>query len=157
MTRTTALLALFATLALTLAGCRGSTVGDPCVPENVPLTLVEEEGMPPRIEVGFAAGEVVVEASSVQCRTRTCLVYNDIPLAQTLDPDAVSDDELDNQIYCSCRCDAPPGSDTPTCACPGGFECVPNVVPQGGEGLRGGYCIRRFPGDGLAAQFGPAS
>ncbi len=157
MTRTPALLPLFALLALALVGCRGSIVGDPCVPEIVPVTVVEEEGLPPENVTGFAAGEVFVESQSVQCRTRTCLVFNDFPTAAVLDPEAVSDEQLDNQVYCSCRCEAPPGSNTPTCDCPSGFACVPNVINQGGEGLRGGYCIRRFAGDDLEEQFGPAS
>lgn len=43
--------------------------------------------------------------------------------------------------YCTCRCDAD-GAELPVCACPDGFACQPDVVPEGGDGARGGYCIR---------------
>lgn len=57
---TPALLALG--LGLLGVGCAASGVGDPCTPEAVP-------------RCGFAATEVYVETSSVQCRTRVCVVY----------------------------------------------------------------------------------
>lgn len=56
-------LALGASAAGTLgAGCAASGVGDPCTPEAVP-------------RCGFAATEVYIETSAVQCRTRVCVVY----------------------------------------------------------------------------------
>ncbi len=45
-----------------VSGCAASGVGDPCVPEAIP-------------ECGFTNRESYVETSSVQCRTRVCLVY----------------------------------------------------------------------------------
>ncbi|MEM1418549.1 MAG: hypothetical protein AAGH15_26885 [Myxococcota bacterium] len=138
MTRTTSrLLFLVFASALGLFGCRGSIVGDPCVPEIVP-------------EEGFQAGEVFLETSSVQCRTRTCLVFQPEDAAPLV-PDQLTDDELIERVYCSCRCAPLAGTDTntPTCDCPSGFDCVEGIVTQGGDGLTGGYCIRRFDGDGL--------
>ncbi|MBN8614267.1 MAG: hypothetical protein J0L92_26950 [Deltaproteobacteria bacterium] len=44
------------------SGCAASGVGDPCIPEAIP-------------ECGFTSRESYVETSSVQCRTRVCLVY----------------------------------------------------------------------------------
>ena len=49
-------------LALALTACTGSPVGDPCIPESIPAG-------------GFDAQEVYLETSSVQCRTRVCMVY----------------------------------------------------------------------------------
>ena len=109
-------------LALAAVGCKpGSGVGDPCDPESVPGG-------------GFDAQEVYLETSSVQCRTRVCMVYEIAGLP---------DDSAANQakVYCTCRCDAPEGSNAPTCACPGGFECE-TILEQGGTGIQGGYCVR---------------
>jgi hypothetical protein len=50
-------------LAFTAVGCKpGTGVGDPCDPESVPGG-------------GFDRQEVYLETSSVQCRTRVCMVY----------------------------------------------------------------------------------
>jgi hypothetical protein len=48
---------------LALAACAPTGVGDPCEPE------VQPEG-------GFQPGETVIETSSLQCRTRVCMFYN---------------------------------------------------------------------------------
>lgn len=57
---TTLSLAAFALLAL--SGCQTSGVGDPCVPQAIPAG-------------GFNAKDIVIETTSVMCRTRVCLVY----------------------------------------------------------------------------------
>jgi hypothetical protein len=44
--------------------------------------------------------------------------------------------------YRTCRCDAA-GADLPVCACPEGFLCELGALPVDGDGLRGGYCLRR--------------
>lgn len=49
--------------AAILGGCSATGVGDPCTPEAIPTC-------------GFASTEVYIETSSVQCRTRVCVVYN---------------------------------------------------------------------------------
>lgn len=127
------------------AGCTGSNVGDPCTPESVP-------------QDGFQEGEAYVETSSVQCRTRVCLVEEDFAGDPTnvaeltgcdpagtdpADEGCVTQAEVDENIFCSCRCDTPPGVDQPTCDCPGGFECQELVTVQGaGTGVRGSYCVK---------------
>lgn len=117
-------------------GCSSSAVGDPCVPEQVPVG-------------GFLASETYLETSSVQCATRVCLVRNLSGDPNNLQEDecprgeatCVSAEEVEASVYCSCRCDAPAGSDLPTCGCPDGFLCE-EVLETGGDGLRGSYCVR---------------
>jgi hypothetical protein len=139
------------------SGCAASGVGDPCVPEAIP-------------ECGFTSRESYVETSSVQCRTRVCLVYRlqghpdrltggpapcMRPTCGTLDT-CVIDGDLDAlesgsapapndraaRVFCSCRCSAGGGdANLPLCTCNEGFHCV-DLLTQGGAGVRGGYCIR---------------
>lgn len=119
-----------------LMGCRAVGVGDPCIPETISST-------------GFRGTEVQVEASSVQCRTRVCLTYrlegHPNRIAGTAscrdgDTTCVTETERDTQIFCSCRCRADGDSTLPLCTCPDAFHCV-DLVPQGDEAVRGGYCI----------------
>ncbi|MEM7139289.1 MAG: hypothetical protein AAF500_22145 [Myxococcota bacterium] len=115
-------------------GCSESAVGDPCVPEQVP-------------EGGFLSSETYLETSSVQCATRVCLVRDlegdpNIPCSENPDdPTCAPDDDIADNVYCSCRCGAPEGSSLPTCGCPGGFICE-EILETGGDGLRGSYCVR---------------
>jgi len=137
---------LFGTALLAL-GCTGSPVGDPCVPESIPPG-------------GFDPQEVYLETSSVQCRTRVCMVYQ-----LSGNPDVICDEfgmpagciprtTLSNQVFCSCRCSSD-GGDTniPLCDCGDGFRCLEEgergFVTAGGEGVRGGYCVpcRKPDGD----------
>ena len=124
-----------AALWLVAAGCAGSAVGDPCVPERVP-------------EGGFLASETYLETSSVQCVTRLCLVRELAGDPNNVEPECpggvetcVSPDDVERSVYCSCRCGAPEGSSVPTCGCPGGFTCE-EILETGGDGLRGSYCVR---------------
>lgn len=61
MTRST-LISLSAFVLLALTGCQSSDVGDPCIPQAIPAG-------------GFAPQDIVIETTSVMCRTRVCLVY----------------------------------------------------------------------------------
>ena len=113
------------TLALGLgsAGCAATGVGDPCTPEAVP-------------RCGFAPTEVYVETSSVQCRTRVCVVFHLDGHPENLQSDGCAldasrtdcrtmtdtstcvDDVTENipgvdygttsidRVFCSCRCRA---------------------------------------------------
>lgn len=111
-------LALF---GLAMLGCPATSgVGDPCDPESVPGG-------------GFDPNEVYLETSSVQCRTRVCMVYK----IDGLPSDSQANED---RVYCSCRCDAPADSNTPTCNCPNGFVCE-TILNQGGSGIQGGYCV----------------
>ena len=116
-------------LAVFAVGCKSAIgVGDPCDPESIPGG-------------GFDRSEVYLETSSVQCRTRVCMVYK----TEGLPGDVTYNEE---QVYCSCRCDAPEGANTPTCACPSGFTCE-TILEQGGTGIRGGYCVADMDTSGI--------
>lgn len=148
---------LLAALALTLTACGNDGVGEPCIPENIPPD-------------GFNRNENIVESSSVQCRSRVCIVHklDGTPsslCARTPGPTADScpvkeddtcRDHFDNQtctgqnpvqdhVYCTCRC----GGDGDTsgfdfCECPDGFECsAENILSFGGAGVAGRYCVRK--------------
>jgi hypothetical protein len=123
-------------IALLGAACSETGVGDACVPERVPAG-------------GFLASETYLETSSVQCATRVCLVRELDGDPNNLQEDGcplgeetcVPESEVEEKVYCSCRCGAPDGSGLPTCGCPGGFKCE-EVLETGGDGLRGSYCVR---------------
>ena len=136
------------------AGCTSSPIGDPCVPENIPAD--DSRGgpgnTPDGIPDGFDAREIYIETSSVQCRTRTCMVYRLDGNPEKVsggascppgDPTCVTQQELNNQVFCSCRCSVPAGgqANTPLCNCGEGFNCVDELVTTGGEGVIGGYCV----------------
>ncbi len=126
--------AAIAALTLGIAGCAESSVGDPCTPEQVPAG-------------GFLSSETYLETSSVQCATRVCLVRGlegDPNITCESNPDEPTcafENDIERNVYCSCRCGAPEGSSLPTCACPGGFSCE-EILETGGDGLRGSYCVR---------------
>lgn len=161
MTRSTLIsLATFAFLALT--GCQTSGVGDPCVPQAIPAG-------------GFGAKDIVIETTSVMCRTRVCLVYQFegdpthevlpdgtntcdldgktpdgtptmIPTAD--DPLCATRQDIRDHVYCSCRCGASAAnSNVPLCDCPSGFSCTP-LQEGGGPGVEGSYCVRGVTSDG---------
>lgn len=131
-------------LLLLAAGCAGSPIGDPCTPESIPPG-------------GFDPREIYLETSSVQCRTRVCMVYRldgnpecICPLAPgSLCTTCIEQTTVNNQVYCSCRCSIQGGqANTPLCNCGEGFDCVDNIVTTGGAGVQGGYCVPcRTPGD----------
>lgn len=139
-------------VVLGLVGCEAPGVGDPCDPENVPPG-------------GFQASEKYVETSSVQCRSRVCLVYGlagdtnkiqgtaSCPAGEAgcVDDSAACDDGTTvpencktGRVYCTCRCDAPAGSSTETCECPDNYSCEPIVTSAAaGAGVRGSYCVKK--------------
>lgn len=120
-------------------GCSNSPVGDPCIPEAEQRSFLDDE--------------TYLETSSVQCATRVCIVRdlggnpnnleNENPeLNCPLGPETcVSQQEVEDAVYCTCRCSAPAGSSVPTCGCPNGFTCE-EILETGGDGIRGGYCVR---------------
>jgi hypothetical protein len=129
--------------AVFMMACSSSGVGDPCTPEQIP-------------EGGFDINESYLETSSVQCRTRVCMVRHfegDPTKVYYPDPDdprstcTAADEgcnraaQVEQAVFCTCRCDAPAGSNTPTCECPSGFVCE-DVLQGGGVGIQGGYCVR---------------
>ena len=130
-------------LGALMSGCPARGIGDPCVPEAIPGD-------------GFVDREIYVETSSVQCRTRTCMVFrlqgNPTQVIEdgtcpdgslncvSRDLDVTVNNSLD-RVFCSCRCSAAGGdANTPLCECSDGFHCV-DVISAGGAGVQGGYCV----------------
>jgi hypothetical protein len=123
-----------------MAGCEVEGVGDPCTPENIPTN-------------GFQESEASIETSSVQCRTRICLVnklQGDPSCIRDECPDSdpscalrcASRDAIENSVYCTCRCDGPPGT-AEFCACPEGFVCQEIISSEtAGAGIQGSYCVK---------------
>lgn len=138
-------------VALSVGACAENGVGDPCLPESIPCMTDPVTG----VEVcGFDETESYVEASSVQCRSRLCVVHqlqgnpeSVCPTDPTVPqpPQCVAAQELDDRVYCSCRCDAPDdvkaAGNFQFCGCPSGFECS-EILALGGDGIRGNYCIK---------------
>ena len=150
--RTLTLLAL----ASTLFACGNDGVGEPCIPETIP-------------EGGFKGNENYVESSSVQCRSRICIVNQlegepaDLCARNGASPapgcaNAKDDptcrdhedslncsgvDPVQEHVYCTCRCDGPRGVGFEYCDCPDGFECSrDDILTLGGDGIKGKYCVR---------------
>jgi hypothetical protein len=119
-------------------------VGDPCLPLFVPSD-------------GFSDAHAYVEGNHPFCGGAACLVYHlegdprgdcaerggCVPRAGSFcDGEGLScadADDVENRVYCSCRCDAPEGFNE--CQCPGGFSCV-DVLDNGPPEIAGGYCVR---------------
>jgi hypothetical protein len=138
----------FAALALTVTGCPARGIGDPCVPEVIPGSASG---------TGYSSSEVYLETSSVQCRTRTCMVFklggdpskvvgeDSCPPGSSAncvrrDGEISATDSL-QRVFCSCRCSTSDGNpNTPLCNCTDGFHCV-QVVTGSNPGLNGGYCV----------------
>jgi hypothetical protein len=131
---------LLAGAALLGSACTGSPIGDPCIPESIPME-------------GFDPQEVYLETSSVQCRTRVCMVYqlrgNPEVVCDSagLPAGCVEQSAVNSQVLCTCRCSADEEGNTniPLCDCGDGFRCLEDgergFVTAGGEGVRGGYCV----------------
>lgn len=141
-------------LGLWVAACADEGVGDPCTPETVP---VNNEGKP-----GFQKTESYIESSSVQCRSRLCIVHKldngtDLPAdprpqglcSNKQNPNAVgcvSDAELLRAVHCTCKCGGPKTAEQ--CKCPSGFSCI-EILTLGGDGIRGSYCVKPPPASPL--------
>jgi hypothetical protein len=140
------LLFAFVSLLGTLGGGCASGVGDPCLPEVIPESQVaEENSTATRTVRGFVSGESYIEASSVQCETRVCGVFNlEGDPSKPCDPNLANrcpqDWEIDKKVHCTCRCKAPE-SRFATCTCPSGYECC-EVLERGAVGIRGSYCVK---------------
>jgi hypothetical protein len=143
-----------ATLALSgLVACADEGVGDPCIPENVPCKETDDNGN--CVNRGYDRSESFIESSSVQCRSRLCIVHKlkssngptqvtdpTVPCkGDADDPDnCVKPEALDDSVYCTCRCGGPKTS-VEFCQCPHGFECT-EILKLGGDGVKGSYCVK---------------
>jgi hypothetical protein len=128
-------------------------VGEACLPKPVP-------------EGGFSEQEVYVQTRSTECATGVCLAFhlNGDPTPGCTEADAgdtpacgarrlgdgahpecehaprcADPKNVDDRVYCSCRCKAPDGADE--CKCPSGFVCI-DALQNAHDTLRGGYCVR---------------
>lgn len=133
--------------AVVVTGCTDPGIGDPCMPEAVPCRSAGTS-------CGYEASEAYVEASSVQCRSRWCLVYKldngthgDIPSDPRVlceenggKEGCVTKESVSESIYCTCRCRGAQRAED-NCPCADGYECR-DVLSQGGDGVRGGYCVK---------------
>lgn len=131
-------------LGVAAAACTDLGVGDPCTPETIPTS---REGS------GFVSSESYIESSSVQCRSRLCIVHKlsngtDSPAdprekcvstAPRMPPNCVTDEELERSVHCTCKCGGPKTAEQ--CECPSGFKCT-EILTLGGEGIRGSYCVK---------------
>ena len=137
------------TLGLGAIGCADEGIGDPCIPETIPCAA-DGTGC------GYKNTESYLEASSVQCRSRLCIVYkldngtsgmvpSDPRLLCTGKNDktgCLTNKELLDSVYCTCRCGSGGAStNQELCSCSSGFECRP-VLTLGGPGIVGDYCVR---------------
>ena len=146
-------LGAFALLGFLVTACTDEGVGDPCIPETIPCT--EAVGDTPK-KCGFNLQESYIESSSVQCRSRLCIVHrldNSTQGKTPADPSkvcaegedreergCVTEKEISESIFCTCRCDGPSTS-IEFCQCPDGFSCQ-EVLTLGGDGIRGSYCVK---------------
>ena len=144
-----------ALLGFLATACADEGVGDPCIPETIPCTPAV--GDTPK-KCGFNLQESYIESSSVQCRSRLCIVHkldNDSNGTVPADPTqicpegaskadraagCVTEGEVSDSIFCTCRCDGPSTS-VEFCQCPDGFACQ-EVLTLGGDGIRGSYCVK---------------
>lgn len=137
------LFVLFA--ALSLAACEQETdVGAPCTLQ-APCT---------DRACGFGPTETHVDKSSSQCED-ACLVHrldNGTGGAVLANPEVLCDAagqpagcvtkaQLEDAVYCSCRCNGPKDAKG-FCECPDGFECA--LVLSSGKPEDAGYC-RKMP------------
>jgi hypothetical protein len=144
-------IALGCVLSFGAIGCTDEGVGDPCTPETVPCDRNGEN-------CGYKASESYIEATSVQCRSRLCLVHkldNGTEGMVASDPrnvcsadndadDCVDVEDLNKSVYCTCRCGVPSNVNTKLdlCSCPDDFECR-EILNLGGSGIIGSYCVRK--------------
>lgn len=97
-------------------------------------------------------GEVIIETRSESCGDGVCLAHHldgDIDAScDASDPRPCVAGELSSSVFCTCRCDGPPGTED-LCECPTGFSCV-DVVHDPDSALAGSYCVAG--GDGNPPQ-----
>ncbi len=141
-------IALGCVLAFGAIGCTDEGVGDPCTPETVPCDVNGNN-------CGYKASESYIEATSVQCKSRLCIVHKldngtqggadprRICSETEDDPTCVDEKALLDSVYCTCRCrSGAGGSNNDLCSCPDGFECT-EILNLGGPGIVGSYCTRK--------------
>lgn len=91
----------------------------------------------------FSNDEVFIEGKGPSC-PGVCMVYE---LAGDISPNCRGDncanpEEVEERIYCSCRCALPDGVTGEPCTCPDGMLCSSEMFEVAGADLSGGYCIK---------------
>lgn len=141
MQRSSPIWIAFAVAALGAIGCADEGVGDPCIPETVPCNANGEQ-------CGYKASEAYIEATSVQCKSRLCIVYKlDNKTLGIIPSDprtlctgkndkngCVDNEALAKSVYCTRRC-------VDDADCPDEYKCEP-ILNLGGPGIRGSYCVK---------------
>jgi hypothetical protein len=99
--------------------------------------------------------QVVIATRSDDCGQGVCMAYHlqgrtDVECAEdgpdgsvTGDLECAPPSEIARRMYCTCRCDGPPGA-TDLCTCPDRFVCVDAVSPEI-SGVSGSYCVMQYP------------
>jgi hypothetical protein len=101
----------------------------------------------------FDDSHVVIETRVEACGDGLCMAYH---LGGDVDPSCEEPDlqdgmivhgphcatprQVEERVYCTCRCDGPPGA-ADLCECPDGFACI-DVIPTLEPALGGRYCVR---------------
>jgi hypothetical protein len=140
-------------LGTLLGGCTSDDgVGDECLPKIIPETeVVYEYGgtQETRTTKGFVSGEAYIETGSDQCETGVCGVFylEGYPSPHCRPEESWVDRcptqaEIEDRVYCTCRCKAPKDSKFETCTCPNGYECAA-VLTRGEVDVRGSYCVKK--------------
>jgi len=102
---------------------------------------------------GFERTESYIESSSVQCRSRLCIVYRldngtngmvpaDPRVICEQNPGAqgcVTEQNLQDSVHCTCKCGGPKTSEQ--CDCPEPYVCR-EILTLGGDGIKGSYCVK---------------
>lgn len=109
-----------------------SNLGRACAPRLVP-------------EFGFDEREAYLETGNPDCGGNACLVFE---LRGDTRESCVPTDgrvcagptDLQDRVYCSCRCDGEGVPEDELCDCADGFSCVPILSDKAPSG--GSYCVR---------------
>lgn len=91
----------------------------------------------------FSENEIYVEKYGPSCPD-VCMVDR---VEGDISPECVGEncaslEDVENGIYCSCRCDLPENETGEPCTCPEGMSCSSEMFEAASGGLRGGYCIK---------------
>jgi hypothetical protein len=118
-----------------------------------PLRGTEPPGAPCSLPVTeYHDSQALIATNSNDCGQGVCLAYHlqgrtDIecdgvpgPDGGVVDPECARPEEIEQRMYCTCRCSGPPDA-TDLCDCPNGFSCV-DVVDPIVPSVAGGYCVK---------------
>jgi hypothetical protein len=119
-----------------------------------PVRGTEPLGAPCSLpQTEYFDSQAVIATNVDACGQGVCIAYHlegrtDVECTETsgpdgsvsATPDCASPREIEQRMYCTCRCDGPPGA-TDLCDCPDSFSCVDVVTPIV-PSVAGSYCVR---------------